>query len=106
MIVFVIYCFGVITREFKGDAPISADVHGPYTFAISAQPMQPKPWQIHILWLGGGMKPAEDQAEFLYMVWPDSGIAARLKESGQSFVIETPDHKSKCNQKRFGCQWI
>jgi len=54
--------------------------------------MQSKPWQIHILRLDGDMEPTEDEAELLCMVRPDSGSTASLKESGQSLVLEAPDH--------------
>jgi hypothetical protein len=54
--------------------------------------MQSKPWQIHILRLDGHMEPAENEAELLCMVRPDSGSTASLEESGQSLVLEASDH--------------
>lgn len=92
MIVFVIHHFGVVTRKHKGKSPISTDIYGPGTGSISAQFMQPKSWQIHVLRLGRGMESTENETEFLCMGWPDSGSTAGLKESAQPFVLKTPDH--------------
>lgn len=97
VIVFVVHGFGVMAREAECDAPIAADVHGPCTGTISTQLVQPKPGQIHILWLGCGMQPAEDKAELLRMVRPNPGTIASLKEPGQSLVLEAPDHTPNCN---------
>ena len=34
----------------------------------------------------------------------NSGLAARLKESLQSFVPNSTDHKGECNLSRYGLQ--
>lgn len=98
VIIFVINDFGIFAIKSECDAPVSAHAYRPCPFSISGQFMQSKSGQIHVSRRGRGVKPRKDQADSLFVVRLNAGLAAFSKISLKSTMPNTLDHA--CNVTR------
>jgi len=92
VIVLIIDHFSIGVDKPESDSPIATNPDGPGTFARTLEGMKPKAWKTHVLGLGSGAQPTQDQPQPFSV----PGLNARLgpggEELGQPFVLEASNH--------------
>lgn len=94
MIVLVVDYFCIDADKSKGDSPIAANPNRPSTLACSLERVQSKAGKGHVVRLGRGAKPAQDQSQALRMLGLNPRLGPGLKEFGQPLMLEASDHEA------------
>ena len=80
MIIFIIHFEGISFFQLKGYTPVTTDLYGPGSFALTFELMNVQTRQIHVIQGFGGLKQCEDLPYARYMLRVDTFAVAGFKQ--------------------------
>jgi len=89
MMVFVVDSSGLLANKRERDTPVPADVDRPGALAGTVKLMQMQPGQVHVVWVGRRIQPAENQAQSRRVFRLDPRLAAGSERTFETLVLES-----------------